>query len=139
MANTLFDSARKGFLEGRFNWNNDSGETYKCILVDTNIYTPNIQLHTTLADVTNAAIFSQHLPLVGRTTAGGAADAEDITFQSVPAGTTYEALILYRDQGASNASELLAIIDTATGLPITANGGDIIVVWDNGTNKIFRV
>jgi len=24
-------------------------------------------------------------------------------------------------------------------LPITPNGGDIIVTWDNGINKIFRL
>ena len=30
-------------------------------------------------------------------------------------------------------------IDTATGLPITPNGGDIIVTWDNGANKIFKL
>ena len=36
-------------------------------------------------------------------------------------------------------SERNAYIDTATGLPITPNGGDIIVTWDNGINKIFRL
>ena len=41
--------------------------------------------------------------------------------------------------GTEATSPLIAYIDTATGLPITPNGGDIIVTWDNGTNKIFRV
>jgi len=30
-------------------------------------------------------------------------------------------------------------MDTATGLPITPNGGDIIITWDNGTNRILRL
>jgi len=34
---------------------------------------------------------------------------------------------------------LIAFIDTATNLPVTPNGGDIIVAWDNGANKIFKL
>ena len=47
--------------------------------------------------------------------------------------------MLYRDTGVEATSALIAYIDTATGLPITPNGGDIIVNWDNGANKIFRL
>ena len=50
-----------------------------------------------------------------------------------------EAIIIYVDSGTEATSPLIAYIDTATGLPITPNGGDIIVTWDNGTNKIFKV
>ena len=47
--------------------------------------------------------------------------------------------MIYRDTGTEATSPLIAYIDTATGLPITPNGGDIIVVWDDGANKIFRL
>ena len=47
--------------------------------------------------------------------------------------------MIYVDTGTEATSPLIAYIDTATGLPITPNGGDIIVTWDNGTNKIFKV
>ena len=65
-------------------------------------------------------------------------DAADITFTSV-SGPSIEAIILFADTGTESTSPLIAYIDTATGLPITPNGGDIIVTWDNGANKIFKV
>lgn len=39
----------------------------------------------------------------------------------------------------STESPLIAFIDTATGLPVTPNGGDITVAWDSGANKIFKL
>jgi hypothetical protein len=40
---------------------------------------------------------------------------------------------------ADSAKRVICLMDTSTGvtLPITPNGGDIVVTWDNGTNKIF--
>ena len=136
MANTLYDNARRLFLIGSFNWETD---TIKAILVDTGTYTANFTTHTTLADISNSAIIST-ASLTGKTATGGAADANDVTFTSV-SGASIEAIILYRETNSSTPSQnaLIAYIDTATGLPITPNGGDIIVTWDNGTNKIFRL
>ena len=54
-------------------------------------------------------------------------------------GTSIEAIIIYKEGASDAASPLLAFIDTATGLPITPNTGDIIVNWDNGANKIFKL
>ena len=115
MANTLYDYARQRFLEAQINWMTD---TIKVVLVDTGAYTP--------------------LTLTSKATTGGAADAADCTFTSVT-GASIEAIIIYADTGVEATSPLIAFIDTATGLPITPNGGDIIVTWDNGTNKIFKV
>jgi hypothetical protein len=33
----------------------------------------------------------------------------------------------------------IVVIDTATGLPFTPTGGDVSIVWDNGTNRIFKL
>ena len=64
--------------------------------------------------------------------------SNDVTFTSVT-GASIEAIVLYKDTGTDATSPLIAFIDTATGLPITPNGGDIIVTWDNGANKIFKL
>ncbi len=40
---------------------------------------------------------------------------------------------------AATAQRLIAYIDTATGMPVTPNGGDITIAWDNGANKIFKL
>ena len=135
MANALFDKARQRFLEGQFNWNTD---TIKAVLVDTGTYTVNLSAHEFLSDIGTSARIATSGAFTGKTTTGGAADANDVTFTSVT-GASIEAIVLYKDTGTDATSPLIAFIDTATGLPITPNGGDIIVTWDNGANKIFKL
>ena len=135
MANALFDKARQRFLEGQFNWNTD---TIKAVLVDTGTYTVNLSAHEFLSDIGTGARISTSGAFTGKATTGGAADANDVTFTSVT-GASIEAIVLYKDTGTDATSPLIAFIDTATGLPITPNGGDIIVTWDNGANKIFKL
>lgn len=135
MANTLYDFARQRFLEAQINWMTD---TIKVLLVDTGAYTPQAAVHQYLADIPISARIAGPVTLTSKTTSGGAADGADVTFISVT-GASIEAIIIYSDTGTEATSPLIAYIDTATGLPITPNGGDIIVTWDNGTNKIFKV
>ena len=135
MANTLYDFARQRFLEAQINWMTD---TVKVILVDTGAYTPQTSIHQYLSDIPTSARIAGPVTLTAKSTTGGAADAADITFTAV-SGASIEAIIIYVDSGTEATSPLIAFIDTATGLPITPNGGDIIVTWDNGTNKIFKV
>lgn len=135
MANALFDKARQRFLEGQFNWTTD---TIKAVLVDSGTFTVNLSAHEFLSDVGGGARISTSGAFTGKATTGGAADANDVTFTSVT-GASIEAIILYKDTGSDATSPLIAYIDTATGLPITPNGGDIIVTWDNGANRIFKL
>lgn len=135
MANTLYDLARQRFLEAQINWMTD---TVKVILVDTGAYTPQTSVHQYLSDIPTSARIAGPVTLTAKSTTGGAADAADVTFTSVT-GASIESIVIYIDSGQENTSPLIAYIDTATGLPITPNGGDIIVTWDNGTNKIFKV
>ena len=135
MANTLYDYCRQRFLEAQINWMTD---TVKVILVSTSAYTPQTAVHQYLADIPLSARIAGPVTLTAKATTGGAADAADCTFTSV-SGATINAIVIYKDTGTEATSPLIAYIDTATGLPITPNGGDIIVTWDNGVNKIFRV
>lgn len=135
MANTLYDFARQRFLEAQINWMSD---VVKVILVDTGAYTAQTSVHQYLSDIPTSARIAGPVTLTAKSTTGGAADAADITFTAV-SGASIEAIIIYVDTGTEATSPLVAYIDTATGLPITPNGGDIIVTWDNGTNKIFKV
>lgn len=135
MANTLYDKARERFLRGQINWDTD---TIKVCLVDKNVYTPNFTTHEYFSDISGSAVIAPGVTLTGKASSGGAADANDVTFTAV-SGAESEALVIYKDTGDNATSPLIALIDSATGLPITPNGGDIIVVWDNGANKIFKL
>lgn len=138
MANSLYDKAREKFLRGQLNWDSDN---ISVVLIDTAYYTPNLATHEFLSDLTavNAlAIVAAGVALTTKTSFNGAADADDVTFLTV-SGAQSEALVIYKVGADAASSPLLAYIDSATGLPITPNGGDIIIVWDNGTNKIFKL
>lgn len=132
MANTLFDASRQRFLEAQLNWMTD---TIKVILVDTGAYTPQTAVHQYLSDIPTSSRIAGPVTLTSKTTTGGAADAADVTFTSV-SGPSIEAIVIYADTGTESTSPLIAFIDTATGLPITPNGGDIIVTWDKKINEI---
>lgn len=135
MANALYDKARQRFLEGQINWLTD---TIKVYLIDNPTYSPQLATHEFLSDVALSARVAGPVTLANKSTAGGAADANDVTFTSV-SGSQLEYILIYKDTGTEATSPLIALIDTANGLPITPNGGDIIVTWDNGTNKIFKL
>ncbi len=132
MANTLYDYCRQRFLEAQINWMTD---TVKVLLVSTSAYTPQTAVHQYLADIPVSARIAGPVTLTAKATTGGAADAADCTFTSV-SGATINAIVIYKDTGTEATSPLIAYIDTATGLPITPNGGDIIVTWDEITGGV---
>jgi hypothetical protein len=142
MANTLYDKARYRFATGSINWLTD---TFKVLLVDTGAYTPNFSAHEYLSDIGESARNFGDAGVAGvaitnpTVESNGAVDGSDVTFTNV-SGTTIEAVVIYKDvSGTPASSPLIAYLDTATGLPITPNGGNIIVTWDNGVNRIFRL
>lgn len=135
MANRLYDIARQKFLDGDLDW---SAHNIKVVLVDSADYTPDTAAHDFLDDVAVGGRVATSGNLAGKTSTAGVADANDVTFTAVT-GDVSEYLVIYRDSGAAATSELIALIDTATGLPVTPNGGDITVQWDNGANKIFKL
>lgn len=135
MANALYDTGRASFLNAGVNWTSDA---IKACLVDTGTYTPNLATDAFLSIIPGGAIISTSPAFTGKTTTAGVADAADITFTAVT-GASVEALVIYKDTGVASTSQLIAYIDTATGLPVTPSGGDITVVWDNGANKIFKL
>lgn len=70
------------------------------------------------------------------TVAAGVFDAADTTFTTL-SGDQSESLILFKNTGTDTTCDLIAFWDTATGLPLTPNGGDVTVQW-NGSG-IFQV
>lgn len=135
MANALYDKGREGFLGGDIAWDSDN---IKCVLVDAADYTVNLTTHQFLSDVPGAGRVATSANLTTKTIVAGVADAADVTLSAVT-GDESEAVVLYQDTGVEGTSRLIAYIDTATGLPVTPNGGDITIQWDSGANKIFKL
>ncbi|HMN11165.1 MAG TPA: hypothetical protein PKD55_02425 [Bellilinea sp.] len=136
MANGRYSRGRQAFGDGEVNWTADD---IRVVLVDTGLYTVDLALHDFLDDIpAGARVATLSASLGGKSNSGGVLDANDATFPLV-SGSTAEALVVYRHTGTEATSVLLFYIDTATGLPVTPNGDDVVISWDNGANRIIRI
>ena len=133
MANALYPKAKEAFLNADIDMASD---TITIALIDTGNYTYNSE-HQFRDDISNNAVIST-ATLSNKTTTNGVFDADDATFTSVT-GANCEALVIFQNTGTQSTSRLIAYIDSATGLPILPNGGDIIVAFSGGASRIFAL
>ncbi len=135
MANALYDKGRESFLSQNPAVDYDT-DTIKVALVTAG-YTANMSTDQYWSSA-SASVVGTPATLASKTVTAGVADAADVTFTAV-SGSAVTQLVIYKDTGSAATSPLIARIDTATGLPVTPNGGDITITWDNGANKIFKL
>lgn len=127
MANKIYPKIKTALMKAQADM---TALTWKAVLVDLADYTQS-DAHEFLSDVPAAArvaeigLASVTIGVVGE----GVFDADDVVFTTV-SGDESEALIIYADSGVEGTSRLAAFIDTATGLPISPNGGNIPVNWN---------
>ena len=134
MANALYKLYKQVLLGAGLSL---SGGTVKATLVDAGGYTVN----TTTDQYMNkdtiplAARIGSNVTLASKTVALGVFDAADVTFTAV-SGASVEAIVIWVDGGGGGTSQsgttdsLVVYIDTGTNLPVTPNGGDIVVAWN---------
>lgn len=135
MANAVYPKGLEGFLGGTIDWDTD---TIKLALVDAGVYTYSAAHQFMSSIVAGGATIARSSAFTSRTVTNGVADAADVTLTAVT-GTSVEIIVIFKDTGSDATSPVIVYIDTATGLPVTPNGGDITVQWDNGSNKIFSL
>jgi hypothetical protein len=123
MANAIYPKYKEALISGSANISLSSG-TVKVALVDTAVYTYSAA-HEFLTSLTGTVGTA---PALGsKTVTNGVFDAADPTWTAV-SGSTAEALVAYIDTGVAGTSRLVAYIDTGiTNLPVTPNGGDIVL------------
>lgn len=135
MANAVYGKGREKFLNADIDW---AVDTIKVALVDTGVYTVSIDVDEFYSSVSSAVVGTPQT-LASKTSTLGVADAADVSFTSLVAAPSIEALVIYKDTGVAGTSPLIAYIDTATGLPVTAGATQVDVTWDSGANKIFKL
>lgn len=142
MANGLWDPGREGFLDGTIDWDT---AVMKAALVRGYTFSA---AHKFVSDLTGAGgtLVATSAALASKTVTNGVADAADVTFSAVASGAAITGVAIFQSSAvaggadvAATAQRLVCWIDTATGLPVTPNGGDITIAWDNGANKIFKL
>lgn len=132
MANKLYPKGAEKIL-GAVNLSTD---TIKAALL-SDAYTYSAA-HEFLSDV-SATVLDTAVTMTSKSITGGVFDAADVVFALVAPGANAKFVVLYVDTGVAGTSSLLYLVDTATGLTMSTNGGDITAQWDNGANKIFSL
>lgn len=124
MASVIYPKAKEALLKGDLDL--EAG-VVRAVLIDTGVYTYNVD-HDNYDDL-SGVVGSESGALASKTFTGGTFDAADITFTGVT-GNTVEAIVLFLDTGNPANDKLIAYIDSASsGLPLTPNGGDVVVSW----------
>ncbi len=127
MANALYTKGKEGLLGGVFDCDTDD---MRAVLVDTNDYIVNLATDDNLNDIpAGARVATMPATMTSLSILNGVFDAGNVTFSSV-SGDQSEAVVVYQNTGVETTSRLLVYIDTATGLPVTPNSGDININWD---------
>jgi len=125
MASAVYPKAKEAFLKADIDLEND---VIRAVLIDTGTYTYNAS-HNAYDDL-SGVVGTESGALASKTFTNGTFDAADITFTGVT-GNTVEAIVLFKDTGTPANDLLIAYIDSATsGLPLTPNGGDVVVSWN---------
>ena len=126
MANAFFASAKAFILGADDDWDSD----HRVILGDAADDTINVATDDNLDDVNTGAGYAvaTSSALGSPTKTNGQADASDVTYTAV-SGDVAENLLVYLHTGTPSTSHLTVFFDTATGLPVTPNGGNIGITW----------
>jgi hypothetical protein len=142
-ANAMYDLGREGFADGTIIWT--ATPTHKILLVDSADYAVNLATHQFVSSIASVGIVATTAALTTKTKALGVCDADDTVFTAA-SGDQSEAMVIAQTSAvgggadvATTAQRLIGYIDTATGLPVTPNTGNINVTWDNGANRIFKL
>lgn len=135
MANGLFTAFRNGILGSHATRVDLDADTIKACFIDHADDTPNLSTDDFIDDILSAARVPAiaSCPTLASKTIGtvgaGVFDAADATFTSL-SGDQAESLILFKDTGVESTSNLIAYWDTATGLPLTPNGGNVTLTFN---------
>jgi len=101
---------------------------YDVLLVDNQTFTYIEGTQTSRADIPAVERIAT-AALANKTVTGGVLDADDVVFTGV-AGDPFEYVIIVANTGVEANDSIIAVFDTATGLPLTPNGNDINLAWN---------
>jgi hypothetical protein len=138
MANAVYPLYKQSILSADTNVSlnvNTTTDGAYCALVDTGTYTYSAshQFYSSLSGVVGT---DQRISTP--TVTNGTFDGDDLTYTAVT-GASIEALVIYRHNSGANTTWRLTLFEDTgvTGLPVTPNGGNIVVTWN--ASGIFTI
>jgi hypothetical protein len=137
LANILYTKFFERALTGNLDFD-AAGTVVRALLErSTSTYTPNKD-HDFVGDLTGlveVSVASYARQTVANKAVNIELDFDNIAFGSLESGQTADALIFYQQTGGSDATpnddDLIAYVDTATGLPAVLGGGAFNVTIDS--------
>lgn len=139
MANAVYPKYKQSLLtEADTNKSLDQASTsapFAALVTTSAGYTYNAA-HQFYSSLTN--IQGTDVAITTPTVVNGLFDGDDVTFTAV-SGTVIGAIVIYRkNTGANTTWRLVLFEDTSvTGLPVTPNGGNIVITWN--ASGIFQL
>lgn len=126
MANALYPKWKEQLLQFTANNNLSSGTVKAALVTAGYTYSSSDQYYSSVS----ASVVGTPQTIGTKTYTNGVFDGADVSYTSV-AGAQVVAIVLYIDTGVAGTSPLVAYIDTGvTNLPVTPNGGDILITWN---------
>jgi hypothetical protein len=130
--NALYGNAKTLLWTAGTNW---TSANLKAVLV-TAAYVPNLATDQFLNVISGGDIVSSGVALTGKSINLGALSANPVVFSGVAVSAQVAMLVIYIDTGSSSTSPLVALINVATGLILTATGGNITCTFFG--NVVFQ-
>lgn len=142
MRSGLYKNGRTAFATGNIKWREYGGDTIKCVLVNDS-YTPQLAKDATLLDIPKSARVGfagsdekESFPKMSLLSPeDGICDALDTNFGNIPSGKEIKGAVIYKDTAYEKSCTLIAFID----LDFTTNGTQVVIGWDKGPSKIFKL
>ena len=132
MAARLYYKGKENILGGEVDLVNDN---LVCLLV-TGEYLPDITSDESRASIPESAIVGEET-ISGATVLNGVFDADDVTFNSLEGSQVYH-VVICTDSPIQSQALLIALYDSPVAV-ITPDGSDVVIQWDDGANKIFKI
>lgn len=134
MSSALYDPGREGILDETITMN--SGDIRVMLVLSSYTFSAAHKFITDLGAVDNG----RTVALASKTFTSGVFDAAD-TSLTATAATASNALVIFKHTGSDATARLVAYIDTVTsGLPFTPAASQTVnIVWDNGSNRVFKL
>jgi hypothetical protein len=112
-----------------------SAAPFAALVTTSSGYTYNAthQFYSSLSNVVGTDV-----AITTPTVLNGLFDGDDVTFTAV-SGTVVGAIVIYRKNAGANTTWRLVLYEdtSVTGLPVTPNGGNIVITWN--ASGIFQL
>jgi hypothetical protein len=132
MANAVYPLFKQSLLteaDANKSLNQTGSNAPSAVLITTSsgyTYSASHQFYSSLTNIVGSA-----QAITTPTVVNGLFDGDDVTFTAV-SGTVVGAIVIYRSNAGANTTWRLVLYEdtSVTGLPVTPNGGNIVVTWN---------